>query len=277
MDEPTPDADAFRQFERTAHDRIAMSYQTFFEPVTQHAMAALLETAQVSPGMRVLDVATGPGGVAVRAAARGAVVSGVDLAPRMIALAAQRAPQVDFRVADVETLPFAAASFEAVVCNFGVGHFPRPARALAECVRVLVAGGRLSCSWWASPARTRIQGVLMEAMQEVGAVPPPDLPVGPPLFQFAAADAFVALLAAAGLQEVAIQGHAYTHWVATPEVLWTGALGSLARTAATIRGQSPTMQQRIRQVFERLVSVYARDGGLVLPMAYQIATGRKPS
>jgi SAM-dependent methyltransferase len=277
MGEPTPDTDAFLHFERTAHDRIALSYQTFFEPVTHHAIAALLETAQVGAGMRVLDVATGPGGVAVRAAARGAVVSGVDLAPRMIALATQRAPQLDFRVADVETLPFAEAAFDAVVCNFGVGHFPRPERAMEACVRVLVAGGRLSCSWWDVPARTRIQGVLIEAMQEVGAVPPPDLPTGPPLFRFAAADVFAALLTAAGLQDVAVQGHAYTHWVATPEALWTGALGSLARTAATILAQSATMQQRIREVFERLVGVYARDGGLVLPMAYQIASGRKPA
>ena len=194
----------------------------------------------------------------------------------MIALAAQRSPQLDFRVADVETLPFAEASFDAVVCNFGVGHFPRPERAMVECVRVLVAGGRLSCSWWDVPARTRIQGVLIEALQEVGAVPPPDLPTGPPLFRFAAEDAFAALLHSAGLHDVAVQGQAFTHWVATPEALWTGALGSLARTAATILTQSATMQQRIRSVFERLVSVYARDGGLVLPMAYKIATGQKP-
>jgi SAM-dependent methyltransferase len=276
MSESTRAAEAFRHFEQTSHDRLAESYQMFFEPVTQHAIDALLDTAHVGDGTRLLDVATGPGGVAARAAARGAVVSGIDLAPRMVALAVRRSPQLGFRVADVETLPFAASSFDAVVCNFGVGHFSRPEQALAECVRVLVTGGRLSFSWWDVPARTRIQGVLLEALQEAGAVPPPDLPAGPPLFRFADADAFAVLLCSAGLQEVTVQGQAFVHWVATPEALWTGALGSLVRTAAIVLAQSAVMQQRIRAVFDRLVGVYASDGGLALPMAYHIATGWKP-
>lgn len=276
MSETTLDTEAFRQFERTSHDRLADSYQTFFESVTQHAIAPLLDTAHVGAGTRLLDVATGPGGVAARAAARGAVVIGVDLAPRMVACAAQRYPHLVFHVADVETLPFTEASFDAVVCNFGLGHFPRPERALVECVRVLSPGGRLSFAWWDVPARTRIQGVLIEALQEVGAMPPPDIPTGPPMFRFSAEDVFAALLTSAGLRDVVVQGHAFSHWVATPEALWTGALGSLARTAATILAQTAAMQQRIRLVFDRLVAAYASGGGLMLPMAYKVATGCKP-
>ena len=45
------------------------------------------------------------------------------------------------QVADVEALPFEDGSFEAVVCNFGLGHFPRAEYAMAECVRVLCARG----------------------------------------------------------------------------------------------------------------------------------------
>ena len=55
------DAEAFRHFERTAHNRIANSYQTFFQPVTRHAIESLLDTAHVGTGTRLLDVATGPG------------------------------------------------------------------------------------------------------------------------------------------------------------------------------------------------------------------------
>jgi SAM-dependent methyltransferase len=194
----------------------------------------------------------------------------------MVERAAQRYPHLVFHIADVETLPFAEASFDAVICNFGLGHFPRPERAIAECVRVLVMGGRLSFSWWDVPARTRLQGLLIEALQEAGAVPPPDLPLGPPMFRFSAADEFAALLTSAGLRDVVVQGHTFSHWVATPDILWTGALGSLARTAATILGQTAAMQQRIRTVFDRLVSAYASGGGLALPMAYKIATGCKP-
>lgn len=203
-------------------------------------------------------------------------MTGIDLAPGMVERAAQRYPQLDFHVADVETLPFAAASFDAVVCNFGPGHFPRPERALAECVRVLITGGRFSFSWWDVPARTRLQGVLLEALQEAGAMPPPDLSPGPPMFRFSDEDEFAALLRSAGLRDVAVQGHAFSHQVASHEALWTGALGSLARTAAVIRGQTAAMQQGIRTVFDRMVCVYASDGGLTLPMAYKLAAGCKP-
>jgi ubiquinone/menaquinone biosynthesis C-methylase UbiE len=52
-------------------------------------------------------------------------------------------------------LPFEDGSFEAVVCNFGLGHFPRAEYAMAECVRVLRPGGRLAVSWWDEPSRWR--------------------------------------------------------------------------------------------------------------------------
>jgi len=270
------DAEAFRHFERAAHDRIANSYQTFFEPVTRHAVESLLNTAHVGTGTRLLDVATGPGQVAAQAAARGAVVIGVDLAPRMIELATQLHPTLTFHITDVETLPFAEGSFDAIVCNFGIGHFPRPERAVEECVRVLVGGGRLSFSWWDIPERTRLQGVFIDALHQAGAIPPPDIPTGPPLFRFSAEDEFAAVLRAARLRHVVVQGQAFTYCVSTPDALWTGALGSLARTAATFRGQTADVQQRIRAVFDRLVRAYAGEDGIALPMAFKIASGCKP-
>jgi len=79
------DPDAFREFERIAHDRLAESYHAFFASVTAHAAEPLLTAASVGPGMTVLDAACGSGVVGMRAARLGAVVTGVDLAPRMLA------------------------------------------------------------------------------------------------------------------------------------------------------------------------------------------------
>ena len=131
------------------------------------------------------------------------------------------------------------------VCNFGIRHFPGPDQAGVACVRVLGAGGRPGFSCWDVPARTRLQGVLIDALHAAGA--------RPPLFRFAAEAGFAALLRSAGLRHVVVQRHTFTSCVSTPDALWTGALGSLARTAATIRGQTIEMQQRIRAVLERLV------------------------
>jgi len=135
------DAEAFRNFERAAHERVAGGYHDFFEPMTGGAIMALLDAARVRAGCRVLDVASGPGGVAAAAAERGASrVIGADLSSRMVALAATLHPGVEFREADAEALPFDAGAFDAVVSNFGVGHFPSPERAMAEFVRVLAGG-----------------------------------------------------------------------------------------------------------------------------------------
>src|SRR5215217_1927295 len=103
--------------------------------------------AAAGPGARVLDVACGPGRVAAAAAARGAVATGVDLAPGMVALARSLHPGVAFREAEVESLPFGDGSFDALVCSFGIGHFPRPEAAVAECSRVVAPGGTLAFAW----------------------------------------------------------------------------------------------------------------------------------
>ncbi len=171
------DAEAFRNFERAAHDEIADGYRDFFTAVTRYAVDPLLDAAMNTSGARVLDVTTGPGVVAFRAAARGASsVVGVDLAPEMVRLASAAYPSVEFREADAEDLPLPDRSFDAVVSNFGIGHFPRPERALAEFVRVVRRGGAVAVSWWDVPARHRVMGIFFDAMSAAAASQPADIP-----------------------------------------------------------------------------------------------------
>ena len=275
MSPPDIDVGRFREFERTAHDRIAESYHAFFAPITEHAAEPLLDAAGVRSGMRILDIATGPGSVAAHAAARGAVATGVDISSRMVALAAALHPSCTFREADVECLPFSDASFDAIVCAFGIGHFPRPEAAVAECERVLLRHGHLSLAWWDTPVRNRFHGVLLEAVAAADARPPPDVPAGPPMFRYAEDEAFGALLASAGLEQVTVAAHAFSYPLASPDALWDGAMGSLARTAALLRGQTADVQARIRAAFDRLLADYSTPEGLRLPMAFKIASGRK--
>lgn len=277
MSTPASGAGDFKAFERTAHDEVAEGYRDFFAEVTGYAVDALLDAAAAGSGASVLDVATGPGIVAARAASRGASrVVGIDIAPRMLALAAARCPGIEFRDADAERLPFADATFDAVVCNFGIGHFPHPEAATAEMARVVARGRSIALSWWDVPAHHRVNGIFFDAVAEARAPPPRDIPPGPPMFRFSEEAALADLLRSAGLVSVAVESHRLTHRLPSAEALWNGVLRGTVRTSMGIRRQPHDVQQRIRAAFDRLVLPYVADGELRVPVAFKIARGRRP-
>ncbi len=203
----TEDAERLRSFERRVHDAVSTGYYDFFTPVTLLASEPLLDAVGLTSGMRLLDVASGPGSVAAAALRRGARPVGVDLSPRMVELARRLNPAIEFHEADVEHLPFPGQSFDALVCSFGLGHFPFPEAAVAECLRVVKAGGRLAFSWWDEPSRQRVQGLFRDAIAEVGAAPVPDLPARHSMLRFCDPAALASLLREAGLSD----GHRALH------------------------------------------------------------------
>jgi SAM-dependent methyltransferase len=232
---------------------------------------------RLHPGTRLLDVATGPGALAAEAANRGARPVGIDLSPQMVELARQLYPAINFHEADVEHLPFPDDTFDAVVCAFGLGHFPRPEVAVAESVRTLLPGGRIAFSWWDDPSRQRIQGIFRDAIAEVGASIPPDVPQGHNVYRFSDTGEFLRLLEGAGLIEVAVTEYATTYSVPDIETLWRGGLGSLLLTGAAIRQQDKITQDLIRTAFERCASAYKSANGLNLPVAFKVGSGRQPT
>jgi len=270
------EAERLRAFERQGHDALATSYHAFFAPVTALAISPLLDALRLRQGARLLDVATGPGGLAAEAAKRGAHSIGVDLSPRMIELAQRLHPGVYYREADVEHLPFAGDVFDAVVCAFGLGHFPRPVVAVAECVRTLLPGGRIAFSWWDDPVRHRIQAIFREAIAEIGVSVPPDVPRGHNVHRFSSTGEFLQLLKGARLVDVTVEEHAATYSVPDSETLWRGGVGGLVLTGSAIRHQGKATQDLIRAAFERRVSYYKSADGLTLPVAFKVGSGRRP-
>jgi SAM-dependent methyltransferase len=130
----------YREFERSGWERAAAAYAGSFEAVSGLFATPLLDAARAQPGSAVLDVACGPGSVTSLAATRGAVAVGVDFSSSMIAEARRRHPSLSFQEADAEALPFRDNSFDAVIINFGVHHFP----AVNEpdtCMRLLGEAG----------------------------------------------------------------------------------------------------------------------------------------
>jgi SAM-dependent methyltransferase len=272
---PPLDAGAFDAFEAAAWEAKADAYERFFGFIAGRAVEPLLTAAAVGAGTRVLDVGTGPGWVAARAAERGASVVGVDVAEAMIARARGAHPELDFRRADAHELPFADASFDAVVGNFAIMHLSRPERAMAQCARVLRPGGTVAFTAWAHPSEHRLVGVFVDAVAQARATPLADLPQGPDFFRFSDDEAFAALLRQQGLARPAVGAITFVHPLAGADELWDGVLAATVRIAALITRQPEDVRQRIRAAFDRLVDDYRRGDGLELPVAIKLATARK--
>ncbi len=133
---------------------------------------------EVAPRERILDVATGTGLAARRAAARGATVVGMDLGADLItaarAFAADERFAIDFRVGDAEQLPLEDGSFDAVLSTFGVMFVSRPEAAAAELTRVCRKGGRLGLVTW--PPNGTVAGFFKMVQPYTPASPPPAPP-----------------------------------------------------------------------------------------------------
>jgi SAM-dependent methyltransferase len=269
------DPDAFNAFEAAGWEHQSSTYDDFFGRITRRFVDPLLDAAKVGVGSRVVDVATGPGYAAGRAAERGASVVGVDVVLAMVALARQRHPGVDFRRADAEALPFEDGCFDAAVSNFMIPHLGRPEQVVRELARVLGDGGTLALTTWDLPDRMRLLGVFLDAFADAGATPPDAIPAGPPFFRFAVDEEFAALLTGNGLSGVEVKTIAFTHAVASADELWNGMLTGTVRTSALFLHQPEATRSAIRAAFDRQVLAYQDDGGLAFPVSAKLALGRK--
>jgi SAM-dependent methyltransferase len=112
----------------------------------------VLDVCEPLRGKALLDVATGTGGVALGAAARGADVAATDFAPAMLARARARMGAASARVelleADADALPFPDRSFDVVASCFGMVFAPDQEAVAAEVARVCRPGGRLAYTVW---------------------------------------------------------------------------------------------------------------------------------
>jgi SAM-dependent methyltransferase len=126
-------------------------YQGITDTITD-IHAVVMERLQPGPGHRLLDLACGTGAVAELAAASGAEVVGVDIAPALIEQARQRAAQrgleIEYLVGDAEALGLDSASFDLVASTCGVMFAPDHEAVARELARVTKQGGRIALVCW---------------------------------------------------------------------------------------------------------------------------------
>ena len=132
----------------------------------------LAEAMDLRAGMKVLDVAAGNGNVTLACARRWCEVTSTDYVDKLLANGRARAEaeglEIEFRHADAENLPFADASFDAVVSTFGVMFCPDQGKAAGEMLRTVRSGGRIGMANWTP------DGFIGQLFKVIGAhLPPP--------------------------------------------------------------------------------------------------------
>lgn len=151
MTTPATDLVALKDRQRTAW---ASGDYAVIGTTLQIVGESLAEAVDLRTDERVLDVAAGNGNATLAAARRGANVTSTDYVASLLDRGAERARaerlDVAFQVADVEALPFADASFDAVLSTFGVMFAPDHAKSAAEMARVCRPGGRIGLANWTS-------------------------------------------------------------------------------------------------------------------------------
>lgn len=245
---------------------------------TRGATETILEAAQLRAGMRVLDLASGVGdpslSIAEAVGASGHVTA-TDLGPGMIGLAEELARarglrNIEFRVADVEALPFPDESFDVVTCRFGVMFFPDQLKAFGECLRVLKRGGRVAFVVWGKREQPFL-GTTVGILTKYVEMPPPD-PEAPHAFMFGERGLLKSKLEAAGFGDVreevrTVQGR----WAGSPEEYWqqfTEVAAPFRPLVARLTGET-----RARAEAEIFAALREISDGSVITMPLEIVVG----
>jgi len=138
----------------------------------------LCEALDLRAGQKVLDVAAGNGNVTLAAARRWCEVVSTDYVPALLERGRERAAAerlaIEFREADAEALPFADASFDAVVSTFGVMFTADQDKAAAELIRVCKPGGKIGLANWTP------DGFIGQLFKAIGKYMPPPAGVKSP-------------------------------------------------------------------------------------------------
>ncbi|MEA2696852.1 MAG: hypothetical protein QOI66_1123 [Myxococcales bacterium] len=177
----------------------------------------------------VLDVAAGPGSLALQAAVTARSVQAIDFAPQMLdqlraRAAAANITNVEARVADGQALPFPASQFDAAYSMFGLIFFPDPGLGLRELVRVLRPGGRAVVASWPPFEKLPTLAAIFAAMKaEI-----PNSGIGDAPTVLGTADEIRTALTGAGFSSVDVQEHTVVAGTAPAGAVW----GSFSRGGA---------------------------------------------
>lgn len=257
----------------------AKAYEALFVPALFGRYATVVADAVApQPGWRVLDVACGTGVLAREVAARvgsAGVVAGVDPGAGMLAVARELAPTLAWHAGLAESLDFPAASFDAVVSQFGMMFFTDRQRAIGEMLRVAKPGAPLAVAVWDAIENNALYAAEAALFERL-AGPPAAAAVRAP-FVLGDAAALAELVRAAGAIDVEVDTHRRDARFPSVRTL----------VEADLRGWLPVMgvvldDATIARVIEAADAALApaitmADGGVTFETSAHVVRARSPA
>jgi SAM-dependent methyltransferase len=250
----------------------AQDWAAYVEQVGLPLFGAVLDAARVTAGTRLLDAGCGAGLLGLLASFRGAQVAALDASAELLAITRQRLPTADVREADLEAIPFADASFDAITAVNSVFYAADMAAAMRELVRVARPGGRVIITAWGPPEKCEFLTAIMPALGPL--LPPP--PAGtPPPHPGALSEpgALSAVLRMAGLRVVE-QGEVACPFVfPSTEASWRGNASAGVNQAAIAHSG----EAAVRAVYAAADRAHMRpDGSVRYENVFLWAAGERP-
>ncbi|HEY4426759.1 MAG TPA: methyltransferase domain-containing protein [Solirubrobacteraceae bacterium] len=235
------------------------------------------ERAGAAPGVELLDVATGAGNVSIPAAEAGAVVTGLDLTPKLLEVARQRAAAAGVAIelieGDAEELPFDEASFDRATSCFGVMFAPRHEVAARELVRVVRPGGRIVVTAWTP------EGFVGRNFQAAGSYMPAPPPQLKPPVMWGTEDHVRELFAGTRAElsferrSVTFAGESPEAWLADDERLLGPAV--MAKAALESQGRYEDLRRDMLVLYDEVNE--AGDGSFRVASEYLVSVAELPA
>jgi ubiquinone/menaquinone biosynthesis C-methylase UbiE len=186
------DSKQYKEAERQSWNSVAPAWQKWWKTIergTEGVSRRLVELAEIKPGSRVLDIATGIGEPSLTAAkqvGKSGHVLATDISPQMLSFAKQRAISlglqdvIEFKEGDAETIDLPPSTFDSALCRWGLMLLQDFKAGLSNIYRSLVEGGHFAAAVWASPDKVPFIFVPMNiVLKETNSPPPPPGTPGP--------------------------------------------------------------------------------------------------
>jgi len=277
------DAELYKDRQRRQWDRVAAGWEKWWQTIengAHHVNDRLVDLAQVAPGKRVLDIATGIGEPALTAANRvgsaGRVVA-TDISTQMLDIARIRArtlglTNVEFLEADAERLDFPDRSFDAILCRWGITSLPDHSNLLSKIRRMLTPNGSFATSVWDEASRSPLASIAITVAQEMFHSAPPRPNPTPEVSE----DALEILMIRAGFNEVRTEKLTVTLELASTEAFTQYLVDVSPVVAALLSDQSPLRQAEYQHLLAQEFRRYAAvDGSFRIHNVSICAVGRK--